>query len=289
MTEQFETAGHNPVSGTVGQRLAAARHAAKLDLSDIAARTRIPQRHLEALEEGRYSDLPAITYCTGFTKAYARALGLDEVALARDIRNELSAIGGASTRESEYFEPVDPARVAPRGLVWTIVVIAAVLLAGYGVIRAGLLDGLGGRDPMAVAAGTSEFANEAENAQAAAPAAAPATPQQAAPLSGTVLLTATDEIWLRIYQPDGKRLLEKTMKAGESWQVPGDAVDPMILTGRPNVLRVTVGGREVAPLGPPERTISNVGVSAKALAARAATDAAAPAPGVQPANTIAQP
>lgn len=289
MTEQFETEGHNPVSGTVGQRLAAARRAAKLELADIAARTRIPQRHLEALEQGRYSDLPAITYCTGFTKAYARALGLDEVALAHDLRNELSAFGGAP-RETEFSEPVDPARVAPRGLAWTAAIIALLLLVGYGMFRADFFGGLNGRDPSAVAAGTDGASNPQEPPATIAPAPTPAPPSAAGPLAGQVLLTATDEIWLRVYQPDGKRLLEKTMKVGESWQVPEDAVDPMILTGRPNALKVTVGGTEVAPLGPPERTISNVGISAKALSERAAKEAAAQAvANGQPGNVVAQP
>src|SRR3546814_3862603 len=65
------------------------------------------------------------------------------------------------------------------------------------------------------------------------------------------------------------------MAAGETYTVPADAQNPQILTGRPQALRVTIGGKEVAPLGPADRTITDVGISAAALNASPAP--AAPA------------
>src|SRR3546814_11154552 len=59
------------------------------------------------------------------------------------------------------------------------------------------------------------------------------------------------------------------------YTVPADAQNPQILAGRPQALRVTIGGKEVAPLGPADRTITDVGISAAALNARPAP--AAPA------------
>lgn len=282
MTDQLEGEGVHAAPKTVGQRLAEARKAAGLDLADIATRTRIPQRHLEAIEEGRYGDLPAITYCTGFTKAYARTLGLDEVAFAHDLRAELSEFGGVA-REPQFFEPADPARVAPRALAWTAAAIAILLVAGYAIFRAGLLDGLGGRDPAAIAAGLEETRDAPAIAErnVSVPVAQPAA---AAPATGLVVLTATQNVWLRIYEAGGKRLFEKEMLAGETYQVPADAANPQILTGRPDALRVTIGGLEVAPLGPPEKTIADVGVSAAALAAR--LPAAMAPTGAPPANAV---
>ena len=94
---------------TVGERLQAARLAAGLELSDIAGRTRVPLRHLEAIERGDYGALPATTYATGFTRAYARALELDDVTLVRDLREELQHI--AEAPEYQPYEAADPARV----------------------------------------------------------------------------------------------------------------------------------------------------------------------------------
>ena len=63
------------------------------------------------------------------------------------------------------------------------------------------------------------------------------------------------------------------MKAGDSFTVPPDANKPMIVTGRPQVLNVTVGGKAVPPLGVADKTIADVEVSAAALLARPAATA----------------
>jgi hypothetical protein len=68
-----------------------------------------------------------------------------------------------------------------------------------------------------------------------------------------------------------------TLKAGQSYQVPPGAQGPKLRTARANVLRVTVGGTQVPPLGPPETTISNVSLTAADLASRAQGGAAPPA------------
>ncbi len=270
---------------SVGERLAEARRAAGLEVADIATRTRIPLRHLEALELGRYEELPGVTYCIGFAKSYARALDLDEVEIARDVRAELNTQGGRAA--PEYFEPADPARVPPRTLAWTLVILILLVGGGYTVWRTMLMNGLDGRDPAAIAAGTETID---------APTAVGGTAQRARPTavpSGEVVLTATDTVWLRISDAGQQRLFEKEMQPGERYQVPSNANDPRILTGRPDALRVTVGGQEVAPLGPPQATIRDVAISAAALTARAATPPAqGGAPGAAPgpsAPTASQP
>ena len=48
---------------TVGERLRAAREAKDLTLEDVAAQTRIPQRHLESIENADWNNLPAPTWC----------------------------------------------------------------------------------------------------------------------------------------------------------------------------------------------------------------------------------
>src|SRR3546814_953350 len=80
-----------------------------------------------------------------------------------------------------------------------------------------------------------------------------------APPAGNVVLTATDTVWLRIYDGNAKRLFEKEMAAGETYTVPADAQNPQILTGRPQALRVTIGGTEVSPLTPPDPPTTDVG------------------------------
>lgn len=250
-----EAAGLFPHS--VGERLHAARVAAGVDLNDIATKTRVPMRHLEAIERSDYASLPSITYALGFARSFAKAVGLNEAETTRDLRAELgrAPIGQA---ESASYEPLDPTRVPSRLLAWTAAGIAVALLIGYFVWKS---MAFGNADEPLVEADVPPVVATAPASPVSAPVVAPS-------LVGQVVLTATAAAWVRIYDRNDKVLFEKEMAAGESWPVPGDADTPMIRTGRADVLKVTIDGREVAPLGPPERTLRDVGLSAAALAAR---------------------
>jgi cytoskeleton protein RodZ len=114
-------------------------------------------------------------------------------------------------------------------------------------------------------AGAPEQTQVAEPTDGANPAPLAGPPP---PMTGAVVLTAKEPVWLRIYEAGGKRLFEKEMAANESYTVPADAASPEILTGRPDALKVTVGGKEVAPLGPPQKTVKDLPISAAALSAR---------------------
>lgn len=57
--------------------LQSARRAANLSLDEIATLTKVPGRHLRALEEGRVADLPRGLYRRSILRNYAAAVGLD--------------------------------------------------------------------------------------------------------------------------------------------------------------------------------------------------------------------
>ena len=253
-----------------GERLRQAREAAGLQLADVAARTRIPQRHLEAIEADDFNALPSTTYSVGFARAYARVVGADEVAIAAAVRSQLD---GAMRARHDYqaFEPADPARVPPRGLAWTVGLIAVLVLAAYGIWRTNWLSA-----PESAAPATVAASEPGPNAPQASAPATPAAPAIAA--NAPVVITAADTVWVRINDAAGKRIFEKEMTAGEVFTVPADAAGPTITTGRPNMLAVTVGGVAVPPLGEPEKRIRDVPIGAEALRARIPGPNAAPGP-----------
>lgn len=276
-----EAAGLFPSS--VGERLHAARVEARLDLNDIATKTRVPMRHLEAIERSDYASLPSSTYALGFARQYARAVGLDEIGLARDLRVELGR-APLEANDAMPYEPLDPSRVPSRLLAWTAAGIAVVLVVGYLIWKS-----MAFGDVATPVAATAQ-----PPAVATAPASAPPVAPSAA--VGQVVLTATAPAWVRVYDRADKVLFEKEMAVGESWPVPAGADTPMIRTGRADALKVTIDGKEVAPLGPAERTVRNVVLTAAALAARPAppplsTPAASPAAqtGAAPLNAAAAP
>jgi len=69
------------MSLSLGQILQRARLARGTTLEDAERVTRIPRKYLEALEEERYTILPAPVYARGFLRSYAGYLGLDPAQL----------------------------------------------------------------------------------------------------------------------------------------------------------------------------------------------------------------
>ena len=247
---------------TVGEQLKAAREERHLTLNDVAAQTRIPIRHLEALEASNFAALPGSMYSIGFAKSYARTVGLDQNVIADEMRAEL-AQGGHSgfIPATPDYEPADPGRVPPRWLAWAAAAFAIIGLVAYLAWKSYAMSADAPPAPVVETEATPTRSVEG-----------PATP--AAPAGGAVVITASEVAWVKIYDADNKRLFESEMKAGESYSVPADANNPMIVTGRPQALQVTVGGKAVAALGDADRTISDVGVSAAALLARKPVEAA---------------
>ena len=127
-----DIASESPIAGghRAGAMLAAARAKAKLDLAEISARTRIPQRHLAAIEAGDYGKLPSRTYAVGFSRSYARVLGLDERAVAEQVRLDLEAGDPQDPARPDRFEPGDPARVPSRRLAWLSALAVLLLVVG---------------------------------------------------------------------------------------------------------------------------------------------------------------
>ena len=79
-----------PELSPVGERLRAAREEKKLSLEDLAAQTRIPQRHLANIETGEWDSLPAPTYTIGFAKSYASAVGLDRIEIGNQLPDRIA-------------------------------------------------------------------------------------------------------------------------------------------------------------------------------------------------------
>jgi cytoskeletal protein RodZ len=254
-----DTAPETPVAGP-GASLRAAREAMRLDLPHIAAETRIPLRHLQAIEDGQFDALPSRTYAIGFARTYAKAVGLDPEVITDAVRAELADGPMRRAVAATGMEPGDPARLPSSGLAWAAG--AAVLILAIGAFAffrtyfgAGVEPGsLLPPEPVATAT--------------AAPAPAPVP-------SGPVVFTATEDgIWVRLYE-GSEKLTERILAKGETLEVPPAARDPRINTGRPDALAVTIGGQPVAKLAETPQTISGMPVSAAALAARGS---AVPAP-----------
>ena len=77
----------------IGARLNQARLMANLALQDIADSTKISLRFLAAIENDDFSALPGRVYIFGFTRAFARAVGIDEESLIAALQEKMPLAG----------------------------------------------------------------------------------------------------------------------------------------------------------------------------------------------------
>ncbi|MGI9377519.1 MAG: helix-turn-helix domain-containing protein [Tsuneonella suprasediminis] len=259
-----------PLHGA-GDRLRLAREAAGMTIEQVAAETRIPLRHLEVIEAGDFGALPARTYAIGFSRTYARMLGLDEKEILDDVRAQLGATDYSERQRVATFEPGDPTRVPSRGLTaLSVLAVLLLLVGGFMFYTRVVAPGAG---PASLLGPDDAPAASASATAAPRPAAKPA----AVPASGPVVFTSDqDGMWIKFYDADGKQLMQKQMAKGESYTVPADAKGPMAWTGRPDAFSITVGGRAVPKLSDEDKVMKDVPVTAAALLGRAAQPAAQP-------------
>lgn len=270
MNEETEPRDEQLPLDNTAQRLRRAREAAGMTLEQLAAETRIPQRHIQTIESGDFSSLPSRTYAIGFSRTYARAVGLDDTAIVAQLRSEL----GQSTNErmaAPRYEPGDPARVPSSGLAWFSAFAALLLVVGgLAFFRSYWLPG----------SGPAPLSEPAAEPSEAAPAGTSAAPNPADARGQVVFTSLEDGVWVKFYDANGKQLMQKQMALNERYVVPANADGPQVWTGRPDALRITVGGKPVPKLAEDDTVVKDVPVSAAALLARSATPA-----GATPAST----
>jgi hypothetical protein len=118
-----------------------------------------------------------------------------------------------------------------------------------------------------------------------APAPPPSAPQPRATTTpataqGPVVVAATAPVWLQVSEKGGATLYSGTLQPGQTYTVPATATAPVLKTGKPEALKITVGSTVAAPVGPPATTVSNVSLLPADLlkGPGASAPAASPAP-----------
>jgi len=251
----------------VGQILREAREAQGMTLEDAAARLRLMQRQVEAMETDDFESLGQPVFARGFVRNYARLLGLAPEAL-------LARMEGA---------PAEPTAVSPAAPLqpdswltspWLILVLLGLLV----VVVAPLslywwLNSEGGDGPSqrmspatqgrpAPVAAPAAVAEPAEAARPVvegvliAPAATPATAASEAPEqleasapevpapSGVLHLEFGDEAWVEIKDGSGRMLHRQLNPPGSRVDVKGQPPFDVVI-GNAAQARVTYNGRPI--------------------------------------------
>jgi cytoskeletal protein RodZ len=369
--EKRELRGYDSYRVSLGDELRGERASLGKSLLDVQRDLRIKAAHIDAIENANPGSIPHAGYVTGYVRAYARYLGLDEEAVLRRFieesgfaapavvsrvpasagatrstlpRSDLDAvIAGsklAAVSRTESFNGEIGATL--RGMGSLAVLLAVVGGLGYGgwallqniqrvefsplpeapaavastpdldqigrIARAGIstapmLDARGLeavyaaqevepprldlRDgPISVidprragvyaaidGAGQPQVSGDVASGPAAPapdPVAdagggdgePPETVQVAVP---GVVLTATNDAWVRVRDRSGATVFEAILKNGQRWTVPAGASGLTLRAGNAGAVFVEIDGIRHGPLGRPGAVASNVSLEADAL------------------------
>jgi cytoskeleton protein RodZ len=112
---------------SVAAELRRARQDLGRDLVRVSDDLKIRRVYLQAIEDGRFDDLPGATYAVGFIRAYAEYLGLNSIEIVSRFKEEVQ---GVNERLQLVFPTPVPESKIPSGAVLLISVLLIVLAYG---------------------------------------------------------------------------------------------------------------------------------------------------------------
>ncbi len=123
--------------GRFGEELRKERIARGIALDEITEATKISSRHLQALEDEKFRQLPGGVFNKGIVRSYARVVGLDEDAWIGKFMSAYQESGAVTDDDAswiEFAENVGKSRPTTRDrgterLRWAGVIMLLLLLA----------------------------------------------------------------------------------------------------------------------------------------------------------------
>ena len=193
-----------------------ARQRGGYSVADAAHVLRIQEHYLEALEVGRFDQIPGTTYTIGFLRSYAGFLGLDPDEIVEAFKREQGL--DASEHRLAFPSPSDSSPKPKFWLILLVLVLAGLAYGGWqyqstgGQIATDLVDDVSTRLSQAVGLSETDVATpdgaapEAAAAATATQSAVVATEEAsaetaAAPAEETVAETATAPIVADVPSP----------------------------------------------------------------------------------------
>ncbi|HET9208866.1 MAG TPA: helix-turn-helix domain-containing protein [Thermoanaerobaculia bacterium] len=232
-------------SGSFGDWLRRQREMREITLRDIAERTKISLRYLEAMEADRFDLLPAPIFAKGFLREYARYVGLspDDVVnhyLSVHHPEELSD-PKEDTKVRSRPKPVEPGPTPVRR-TWSwglLLALAGLILLVLVALMAWFVDHRH-KEPASVSQAPPIAAPPPVQVAAQPPSAArPTPPPPSAPIQ--VSLDFNKDCWVEAVIDGGKSRLAELRIQGESLQL--EAQKSISLTlGNAGVVDVRVNG-----------------------------------------------
>ncbi len=231
----------------MGSYLRHLREEQALTLEEVAARTKVQPRLLNAIEEGRLEPLPEPIYIKGFIQRYADALGLNGAEFASVFP---TAVGSQSKRSWRGWSTpqLKPVHLY---LFYILLVIGAVAglsrliehsPAPVSNVAAGKLSA-----PKSPTSRPSPKANKPKPEGVEVASTAPTAPVPKPGEAVRVEVEVKEESWVRV-KADGKTEFEGTLKKGDkrAWTAKEELV---VRSGNAGGLLVALNQEEAKPMG----------------------------------------
>jgi cytoskeletal protein RodZ len=236
----------------LGSELREARERAGLSLSEIAARTKIPPRHLASIENNQFDKVPAGIFLRSFIRTYAREVHVDPEAAIAEYRSMTDPITEfpveskalpvqAETPSESVLHEINVARRP-----WGFALVASALLVGMVAVN---------RYDEDRSADTPKAVLVPPEAPAPIARPIPAQPipvAQVIPVATTgaglqMEIRAQDHCWVRAVV-DGQPTLERLLQPGETQSFTAQH-DIVLRVGDPAAFSYSVNGLAGKPLG----------------------------------------
>ena len=281
---EFDTpAAPGPVDGALGAplRLRQAREAAGLHIAALAAALKVPVKKLEALEAGRYEELPDMTFARALAASACRQLKIEPAFVLEQIPGAVRPpLGGATPPINAPFKSDDGSSSGgamtwlSRPVVWGVglLLLAAVAMAvlpqGWisrfqanivpepelSITAPGrviepvvtiLPDGVPqAGPPPATAIGEAAPATDSGPLveAPATPVPASAEPPLATGASALLSVRAVNESWIEVINGSGVQVVQRVLRPGETLEF-STAPPYSVVVGRADAVQVTVRGQ----------------------------------------------
>lgn len=221
---------------SLGQELKRAREERGVSLHDIAGKTHIGVRFLQAIESDTYDILPGGVFNRAFVRKFAQQVGLDEEQALKLYEDQLKEMGGEPERVSYLgLDDEQTKSSSGNGLLFSLL---ALLILGAGLYAAYLIF----NKPSAAGGATASTTPTPQPTLTPVASPTATTTPESTPISGLLVqLTATDEeCWVRV-KADGQTQ-ELTLSPQDKHNI--EAKEQVVLTvGRLNALQVMINGR----------------------------------------------
>lgn len=248
--------------GTFGESLRRERELRGITLPELASATKITIRHLRALEQDQFEQLPGGVFNRGFVRAVARYMNLDEHywvgEFVRAAREEPEVL-------ARYAPPVTrPAHGARRGMLSFALLLMVFGVGAYVVHELRLRSAAQASPPVeraadSISALSPGSPNAPEKQNQPGTVSAPRTPTRTSafeasaasfpPASGELQLQidVLEEAWMSVVV-DGQPHYRGLMKPGETRRFRG-LRQIELTTGNASAVVLTLNGETLAPLG----------------------------------------